>query len=522
MSRFLSQLAALWKQLGLNQKISLILSAGVVVAVMAGVLVWSSRPDMQLLYGRLDPKDAGDIASALDAQGVAYEVGAGGSSIRVPRSDVARVRMELASKGLPTGSSVGYEIFDQGNFGISDFVQRTNYLRAIQGELSRTISQLDGVRGARVMVVMPENRLLVTDTSRRSTASVFVDTGGSRLALEAVNSIRSLVANAVEGLRIDDVSVVDNRGNVLSDELRQDGLGGGLTSGPLRFRKSLEDYFSQKVETMLATVLGPANAVVRVSVDVDTSSSTVTEERFDPEMQILRSTTVTEDSNISTETQASAAVGVAANVPGEAAAGDGAPVSNSQQTRKSKTENYDIGRSTINTVRNAGEIERITAAVFVALRTTGEGEARAPQPRTGEELDQLRRMVVNALGVVPQRGQTLDQIVSVQEVDFATGSIMEQTAVLGRDVQINQWIEIGQKALVGLFAVGAFFYFLRLIKRAQAEAPSLELYQPGAAGAGRPAELDGPITPAMLNEMIRQKPGNVGLTLKEWMSTGQK
>ncbi|MGH8017962.1 MAG: flagellar basal-body MS-ring/collar protein FliF [Opitutaceae bacterium] len=522
MSRFLSQLAVLWKQLGFNQKISLVLSAGVVVAVMAGVLAWSSRPDMQLLYGRLDPKDAGDIAAALDAQGIAYEVSAGGTSIHVSRADVARVRMQLASKGLPSGNSVGYEIFDQGNFGISDFVQRTNYLRAIQGELSRTIGQLDGVRAARVMVVMPENRLLVTDTSRRSTASVFVDTGGNQLALEAVNSIRSLVANAVEGLRIDDVSVVDNRGNVLSDELQQDGIGGGLSSGPLRFRKSLEDYFSQKVETMLATVLGPANAVVRVSVGVDTTSSTVTEERFDPEMQILRSTTVTEDTNVSTESQPSAAVGVAANVPDPAAAENGAPVTNSQQTRTSKTENYDIGRSTINTVRNAGEIERITAAVFVALRTTGEGEQRTPQPRTPEEIEQLRRMVVNALGVEPQRGQTLDQIVSVQEVDFAADAIVEQTEVLGSDVRINQWVEIGQKVLVGLFAVGAFLYFLRLIKRGQAEAPSLELYQPGSGGAGRAGEFDGPITPAMLNEMIRQKPGNVGLTLKEWMSAGQK
>jgi flagellar M-ring protein FliF len=522
MSRFLTQLSNLWKQLGLNQRISLVLAAAVVVAAMVGVLAWSSRPDMQVLYARLDPKDAAEIATSLDAQGIAYQVSAGGTTVSVPRRDVHRVRMELASKGLPTGGSVGFEIFDQGNFGISDFVQRTNYLRAIQGELSRTISQLDGVRSARVMVVMPENRLLVTDTNRRSTASVLVDTGGSRLATDAVSSIRSLVANAVEGLRIDDVVVVDNRGNVLSEELQQDGIGGGLTAGQIRYRKSLEDYFSRKVESMLGTVLGPGNAVVRVSVDVDQTSSTVIEERFDPEAQILRSSTVTEDSTASTETRPPGAVGVGANVPA-VAADDAAPTSNSQQTRKSKTESYEIGRSTINTVRNAGEIRRVSAAVFVAARATGQGEERTTQPRTPAELEILRQMVVNALGVVPPRGQSLDQIVSVQEVDFAADLVAEQAEVVGRDVQLGQWIELGQKVLVVLFAIGAFLFFLRLIKRGQAEGPTLELYQPGAAGAsGRNPELERSLTPEMLNEMIRQKPGNVGLTLKEWMSAGQK
>ncbi|HEX9785089.1 MAG TPA: flagellar basal-body MS-ring/collar protein FliF [Opitutaceae bacterium] len=525
MTRFLSQLSALWKQLGLNQKISLVLAAGVVVAVMAGLLAWSSRPDMQLLYGRLDPKDGADIVAALEAQGVSYQVGAGGTSIHVPRADVHRARMDLASKGLPTGGSVGFEIFDRGNFGISDFVQRTNYLRAIQGELSRTIGQLDGVRFARVMVVMPENRLLVTNSNRRSTASVLVDTGGSRLAADAVNSIRSLVANAVEGLRIDDVVVVDNRGNVLSEELQHDGIGGGLTAGQIRYRKNLEDYFGRKVETMLATVLGPANAVVRVSVDVDNSSSTVVEERFDPDAQILRSSTVTEDSNVSSETRPSGAVGVIANVPGGTGAGDNTadPVSNSQQTRKSKSEAYEIGRSTTNTVRNAGEIRRITAAVFVALRTSVGGGQRTPQPRTPEQVETLRQMVVNALGVVPKGGQTLDQIVTVQEVDFASDPVAEKVEVIGRDVQFQQWIELAQKVIVVLLAAGAFLYFLRLIKRGQAEAPSLEIYQPGASSqTPRGAEIDAPITPEMLNEMIRQKPGNVGLTLKEWMSAGQK
>ncbi len=303
MPRFLRQLLDLWTQLGLNQKISLTLASFAVIGVMAGVLVWSSRPDLQPLNlgGALDPKDAGAIIAALDEKGVKYEISGGGGTILVPRDQVYKLRMELAEKGMFAGGTVGFEIFDKGNFGISDFVQRTNSLRAIQGELARTIGEIDGVRSARVMVVMPENRLLVTDSTRRSTASVLVDTGGNRLAPEAVNSIRSLVAYAVEGLKVDDVVVVDNRGNVLSEELRQDNLGAGLTTGQIRYRTGLEEYFSHKVESMLSTVLGPGNAVVRVSVDIDNTSSTTVEERYDPDTQVVRNSTTTEDSNISTD-----------------------------------------------------------------------------------------------------------------------------------------------------------------------------------------------------------------------------
>ncbi len=528
--RILTQILELWKQLGLNQKISLVLATGVVVAAMAGMLVWSSRPDMQPLYGRLDPKDAGDIVSALEAQAIPYQLTAGGTTIHVPRDQVYRVRMELASKGMPSGGSVGFEIFDRGNFGISDFVQRTNYLRAIQGELGRTIGQLDGVRSARVMVVMPENRLLVTDAGRRSTASVLVDSGGNRLGTEAVNSIRSLVANAVEGLKIDDVVVVDNRGNVLSEELRSDSPGAGMTAGQIRARKGLEDYFARKVETMLSSVLGSGNAVVRVSVDVDNNASTTIEERYDPESQVLRNSTVTEDSNVSNETRNASVVGTTANTPtaegtapGAAGAGGG-PSTNSQQKRTSKTEAYEIAKSTINTVKNPGEIRRISAAVFVAMRATGAGEARQTQPRNADEMENLRRMVVTALGVNQGSAATADQAVTVQEVDFAPDPFADQSVAMQADAKMRNWFDIGRNALAVIVAIGALLYFMRLLKVSKAEAISLEVYNPSSGGGG-PRKIDlenGGVTPELLNELIKQKPDNVGITLKQWMSAEQK
>src|SRR5438034_2007864 len=171
------QLAETWKQLGLNQRVSLALGASVVLAGLIGLSFWSSRPDFVLLYGKLDDAEAAKVMAALDDAKVPYKSGRGGASILVPSDKVYQMRAQLAAKGIPRGEGVGFEIFDKPNFGISDFVQRANYLRAVQGELARTIAQVDGIENARVMIVMPENRLLM-DNQKRPTASVFVRVRG--------------------------------------------------------------------------------------------------------------------------------------------------------------------------------------------------------------------------------------------------------------------------------------------------------------------------------------------------------
>ncbi len=230
MKDFGQSLLSLWKQLGLNQRVSLVVAALGVIGGLAALVIWSRQPDYQLLYGRLGEKDAAAIISQLQAQGIPHKVSNGGSTVYVPADQVYKLRMDLAAKGVPNGDGVGFEIFDKGQFGLSDFVQRTNYIRALQGELGRTIGQLDGVRSARVMIVQPENRLLLTDQGVKPTASVFIELSSSRIDTEAVNAIRNLVANAVQGLVPDQVAVVDHKGRVLSDELKQDPMLGSATS----------------------------------------------------------------------------------------------------------------------------------------------------------------------------------------------------------------------------------------------------------------------------------------------------
>ena len=469
MNNFGKSLLALWGELGLNQRVSLGVASVAVVAGLITVVLWSRRPDYQLLYGRMSEKDAAAIIGQLETQKIPHQVSSGGTAVSVPSDQVYKLRMDLASKGLPSGDGVGFEIFDKGQFGLSDFVQRTNYLRAIQGELARTITQLQGVRAARVMIVQPENRLLLTEQGVKPSASVFIDVGGGRLESEQVNAIRNLVANAVQGLHPDAVAVVDNRGRVLSEELKQDPAL-GTASSQMRYKQQVEDYLSKKVETMLASVIGPGNAVVRVSAEIETEATTSTQEKYDPDGQVVRSQTITKDTTNSAEQRTNGgAVGVSANIPEKAAATEptARPTSTSEQNRENRTTTYEINRTTTNTVRNPGTVKSVSAAVFIAQRTapaaTPVAGAPAAEPavqkRTPEELNSLRQLVLNALGLKAAPGQSLDSLVSLQEVPFqSVVQLPAQIEAIQKENRLMGWVEAGSRWGAVAVALGGFAF----------------------------------------------------------------
>jgi flagellar M-ring protein FliF len=522
MKEFLASLLALWRQLGLNQRVSLSVAAMAVLGGMTVLVVWTRRPDYQLLYARLGEKDVSAIVSQLQAQSIPHQIGAGGTSVSVPSDHVHKLRMDLASKGIPTGDGVGFEIFDKGQFGLSDFVQRTNYLRSLQGELGRTISQLSGVHSARVMIVQPENRLLLTEQGVKPTASVFVDIGGGRLATDQVNAIRHLVANAVQGLQPDQVAVVDNRGRVLSEDLKQDPSLGSASS-QMRYRQQVEDNLARKVESMLATVIGPGQAVVRVSAEIETEATTSTSERFDPEGQVVRSQTVNEDSNTSSQAHAQGgAVGVSANVPEKAGSTETAakPLSNSEQSRKNRVTTYEINRTVTATTRNPGTVSRVTAAVLLAQPQPGADGA--PVKRTPQEIDAVRQVVVNALGLRAQPGQTLDTLITVHEVPFAAEVVSQQIEAIQQEGRIVGWIEIARRWVPVVIAIGALLVFFRLLSRQKPEPVPVEVLTLPTDMAQRTLQKGQSVTPDMLNELIRQKPANIGNALRDWVATPSK
>ena len=535
MKSFANSLVSLWQQLGLNQRVSLAVAALAVAGGLIAVVLWSKRPDYQLLYARLGDKDAAAVISYLQSQNIPHEVTAGGSAVMVPSNQVYKLRMDLAGKGIPSGEGVGFEIFDKGQFGLSDFVQRTNYLRALQGELSRTIMQVQGVRSARIMIVQPENRLLLTDQGVKATASVFVDVGGGRLDLDQVNSIRHLVANSFQGLTPDQGAVVDNRGHVLSEELKQDPTLGSASS-QMRYKQQVEDYLAKKVESMLAAVIGPGNAVVRVSAEIETEATTSMQEKFDPDGKVERTLTKTKDTTNSTEARASGgAVGVSANVPekaGSTAGGEnagGAPISKNDQSRENTTASYEINRTVTNTTRNPGTVKNVTAAVFVAPRVVpaaapapgADPKAAAAEPvvqkRSPEEINALRQVVVNALGLKAGPGQTLESMVSVQETPFqAVDKVPAQIEAMQSEGRLQSWIEVASRWAAVAGAALVLLIFLRVLGKQKPEPVPVEVLSMTPEAAARSLPNSNSVTADMLNELIRRKPANVGVALRDW------
>jgi len=508
MKSFLLQFTQLWRQLGVNQRISIGVAIVGVIAGMTALVVWAHRPQMQLLYGRLGEKDIAEVVTAVQAAGVTYELGAGGTSVYVPADSVHKLRMQLATKGVPAGEGIGFEVFDRANFGISDFVQRTNFGRALQGELARTIAQMQGVRAARVLIVQPENRLLFSDVKAKPTASVFIE---GTLNAESVNAVRFLVANAVEGLRADDVAVVDHHGNVLTQGLKDDPQL-GLASSQMKLRKSVEDYYSNKVETMLSKVLGPGSAVVRVAAELDTESTVRTEDRFDPDGQVLRTETTTDDSTLTNEVaNPKPATGASANLPTPPNADSSAKGSgkNSEQVRKNKTQNYEINHTTLNSSRTPGTVTRVTAAVFVSSKA---------QPRTPAEMDALRKMVVNALGIKSTDEKESAKVVTIEEVAFATSPVEKTTAV---DFALQN-SDLLKNGLAILAALALVFVFFRMLKRTKPDEIPIEILDQSRLIAAPVTPTAEAISVEMLNDMITDKPDNIGAALRGWMGAGGK
>jgi flagellar M-ring protein FliF len=511
-SQLIQQLAAVWKQLGASQRVSIVVAGVFVVGGLVALSVWSSHASYALLYGRLDEAEAGRVIAALDDAKVPHRVGPGGT-IQVPADRVHAMRMQLAAKGIPKGDGVGFEIFDKSNFGISDFVQRANYLRAVQGELARTISQLDEVEAARVMIVMPENRLLV-DSHRKPTASVFVRVrGNSELSASAVQSIRFLVANSVEGLQAGAVSVVDNRGNVLSGNDDENSMA-GLTAGQLASRRSIEQYLSRKVQGMLEQVLGPGQAVVRVAVDINTETVNRTEEKFDPDGQVARSTTTTDESNNSTTPNSGGVAGVAANTGAQT---NNSTVATATTSTKQVTNEYEINKTVSNILQAPGGLKRVTAAVFVAAKTEGTGADRKVVARTPEEIEKLRKIVQSALGLQPNDPLRKDEI-TLEEMSFNDNFGADVAQQLTKQQNRALWWEIGRNVGYLLVALGIVFLFLRMFKKTAAESAAIAV---PVEDNGRARAEEGIVTVEVLNRLIRENPANMNQAVRTWIYQNQ-
>jgi flagellar M-ring protein FliF len=372
---------------------------------------------MTLLYNELSPQDGQAITRKLDQMQISFQINPEGTQVLVPADQVGKIRMQLAQDGLPAGGSIGYEIFDQQqSFGTTAFMQNMNQLRALEGELQRTIASLGPIKAARVHLVMPRRELFSREESPAS-ASIFVKLrGGNSLSKEQISAIQHLVGAAVPQLKPNAISLVDDKGNLLARGGDDPNSAAGLSANADEMRRGYELRTQRSIEDLVSRVVGYGKVRATVNADMDFDRVTTNTDSFDPATQVLRSSQTSEESTTSNESQATQAVTVANNLPGaNQQAGAGGPSSTNQQRKTEETNNYEISRTQRSHVKEGPQVKKLSVAVLVDGTYTQGAQGQEYQARAPEEMQQIEAIVKGASGFDEKRGDT----VSVANMRFA-------------------------------------------------------------------------------------------------------
>ena len=443
--------------------------AGVLTAFFLYIFGVIAEPPKAILFSGLEPRDANQVIAKLEAMNLPYEQKGDGGTILIPADQVAKIRMQLATEGLPS-AGVGYEIFDKSDtFGTSAFVQNVNRVRALEGELARTIHSLDSIDSARVHLVIPDRQIFARDNQPPS-ASIVVKTR-TRLSRGQVSAIQHLVAAAVAGLSADNVAIVDDKGELLAG-------GAGANSGDdatavaqEERTASFEDRLRQRIENIVAGIVGPGHVRVQVAADMDFNRITQTAESYDPDSRVIRSSQTVEQNSSQRDqsTNAAAAVSVGNALPGQQQPAAPAPATDGSSNSSNRTEetiNYEISKTTKTEVQDAGQVKKLSVAVVVdGTYTPGANGQRAYAPRSADDMNKITGLVRSAIGFDEKRGDQL-QVTNMRFAEIETGPDEEPVAAppLGIDNEI--WFKIAQVAILSITALLVFLLVVRpMIKR---------------------------------------------------------
>jgi len=450
----MNPIAELIRQLG---PVRLAALAATGIAVLGFFIFLSSRLStggMALLYGDLDPQDSGQIIQTLQSKNIPYDIKAGGKQIFVPGDQVLQLRVSLAESGLPGGGSVGYEIFDDNQgIGTTNFVQNINLVRALEGELARTISAMRNVRGARVHLVMPRRELFSREKQEASASVVLQVQGSSRLNNEQVQAIQHLIAAAVPSMDPQKISVLDDRGQLLA---RGNGDSSSAAAGTAEeMRVGFENRMRQAIIELLERTVGLNRVRAEINAEIDYDRVVENAEIFDPDSQVARSTQTVQENENSSENDDQDTVTVQNNLPETeaTAAGTGTSAA-SQVSRTEETVNFEITKTIRNRVKESGQIKRLSVAVLVDGKYIENDDGdKVWQPRAADELAQLETLVKSAVGFNEQRGDSVEivnmQFVKLEPLEFDDGSLF-----LGiSKEEFMQLAEILVLAVVGLLVI---------------------------------------------------------------------
>ncbi|MBT4965464.1 MAG: flagellar M-ring protein FliF [Alphaproteobacteria bacterium] len=464
--------------------------AGVAAGLIGFFIFLTARvtaPQMSLLYSDLDTTDSSQIVAQLESQQIPFEIRANGTQILVPDQQVARVRLQMAGEGLPSGGSIGYEIFDRGDtLGTTSFVQNINKVRALEGELARTIKSLDRVSGARVHLVLPE-RELFTRERRQPTASIVLKLkGGSRLESGQVASIQHLVAAAIPDLSTSRVSIIDDRGNLLARGDGDEDGGASAVSSIDEFRSKYESKIKSAVEKLLSRSVGNGKVRAEVAADLDYDRITTNSETYDPDGQVVRSTQTVSENASSTDSEGNAPVTVAGSLPeNRGGQGDQGNTTSTSNDRSEETVNFEISKSNTVKVTESGVLKRLSVAILVDGVYEGEGQNKTYKPRPPEELEQLATLARSAVGYNEGRGDVLE----VVNLRFAPLNILdipdEEAAFLG--LGKDDYFRVAE---IIIFAIVGLLVVLLVLRPLVSRALSIAQAQAEAVAAARTAQIE--------------------------------
>ncbi len=428
-----------------SRQISLVLVALISLAAFAWIIFQAQQIPYKTLYANLSQKEASSVVQWLKKEGVPHKLADQGQTIRVPANKVYSTRLKLAGAGLPKGQGVGLEIFDKQDFGVTKFTQQVNYQRALQGELARTITSMAPVENARIHLVMPEERLL-RDQQKKTKASVMVTTRQNQsLNKNQIGGIVHLVSGSIKGLEKDNVTVVDDKGQRLTEN--DEGLGSPMSPRKLKYKQKVQKQLEEKAQSLLDRVFGPGRALVRVTADLDFTRKQTTEEVFDTGNVVPRS-----EKEITQETggkQMGGVPGAQSNLGGNDTAFASAPSSRSEEVT-----NYEIGKEINEITKPIGGVEQLSVSVLVGESGQGGQGAQAAAGVNQQQLDSVKTMVSSALGLSKDRGDRIE----VVSMPFRR-SVMEGKGVTASEASgIQKYLPFAKygAVLIGLILVYIF------------------------------------------------------------------
>ena len=492
----MNSLLAGLKSLGPMRLVAMLAVAIGMFATLGVLATRGGSTPMTPLYGDLDLKDAAAIVDQLDTAKIANDTDEGGTRVLVPESSLDAARLALAKAGLPSGGTVGWEIFDKSTDMLSEsqFEQNINQTRALEGELARTIGLIDGIRAARVNLVLPSREPFSRD-QQEATASVLLTTkGAGSVDRESVQAILNLVAAAVPGLKAQNVAIVDSAGDLLARAgAPLDGIGAAQTADELA--TATEARLSEAVEEMLGRTLGPDHVRATASVEMNFDTSQQTSEKYDPDQQVARSTQTSTTTNKTTD--AAQNVSVQNNLPNANAGTSG---SGSTEQHQEETDNYEIGKTVSTLVHDQPQIKRISLAVMVDGTTTIGADGKSIwQPLAAPQLADITNLVKDAIGYDQSRGDNVD-VTSMQFMTEA-GNTDAPLKLMGISFEKSDIMRLAETGLVGILILAGLLFvvrptLLRLTATPAGAAPGILTI--GADGIPMLAAPGSPAVPGML------------------------